>query len=182
MWLPATLDSCDDANRSLEWTASLDEMLELVNVDPRKSETTRLAELVPDPEQALSPPADDVELFVELAPLVIEDVHLVHHLSLLGSVGVLARAHRSSERDPSRFGETRAIGVGFETATSGADPHRLAAPDLKLPAGEIEQFEQEGLSFTVRDEIGCHDANARERSCVRPERRLSFALSLLLDA
>ena len=56
-------------------------------------------------------------------------------------------------KSPRRMGETRAGDVQLDATASRADPRRRAPSDLKLPAGEVQQLEQERFSFGMGDEF-----------------------------
>src|SRR5438128_2007328 len=66
--------------------AVLDQPLQLVAVDSRDRQERRLAQLVPERDQPLGPPAHDGEVVVEPGPLAGEGVKLVHGSAALGTV------------------------------------------------------------------------------------------------
>src|SRR5205823_6117229 len=118
-----------------------DQPLQLVDVDPRDREERRLAQLVPERDQPLGPPAQDGEVVVEPAPLASEGVELVHWSA--ASVAAAARAHRPREGGPGCVGEGRAGDLELDARALRMDSCHLAVSDPQLPAGEIEQLEQE---------------------------------------
>jgi len=149
--------SAGDASRGRRRAAPPDQPLELVDVDRRDREEGRLAQLLPERYQPLGPPAQDSEIVVEAAPLALEGVELVHDSA--ASVGAVG-AHRSREDGAGRFGEVGAGDLELNLTPSCADPCCVAISDLQLPAGELEQLEQERASMSVGGQVRCHATKA----------------------
>src|SRR5690348_854933 len=167
----ADVKSVSDTNRGGRRAAAPDQPLELVDVDLRNRKEGRLSQLVPERYQPLCPPAQNSEIVVEPAPLAVEGVELVHDSA--ASVAAVG-AHRSRKDSAGRFGEAGAGDLELDLTPACADPCSVAISDLQLPAGEMQQLEQERASTSVGDQLRCHAAKPRARGCVRPVWRLSL--------
>ena len=97
------------------------------------------------------------QLFVEPPQVDFDDVQLVHPVPPDRPAPRFDRIARA-KTVPAAWENTRARHVQFDTAASSADLCRGAPSDLEPPTGEVQQLEQERLTFRDRRQSSwpCH--------------------------